>query len=251
MIAYVLTALVGLALGLFGGGGSILALPVLVYVAGIAPQPAIAMSLAIVGATSLLAGALHRRGGRVDLRVAAIFGATGMVGSFLGSRLTHLVAEPVLMLAFAALMVVVGAAMLAGFSDRLEPRMRIGAARRSAWTALAGLVVGAATGFLGIGGGFLVVPALVLLARLPMAQAVGTSLFVIAANAAAGLAGHLADGPLDLGATAGFTLAAMVGAIAGLRLAGWVSPQRLRRGFALFVIAIGVLVAGQTLAAVG
>jgi len=251
MAAYALTALVGLALGLFGGGGSILALPVLVYVAGIAPQPAIAMSLAIVGATSLLAGLLHRRGGRVDLRVAGTFGATGMVGAFLGSRLTHLVADPVLLLSFAALMLVVGASMLSGIADRLGTRARVGGVRRTGWTALVGLVVGAATGFLGVGGGFLVVPALVLLARLPMAQAVGTSLFVIAANAAAGLVGHLADGPLDLRATAGFTAAAVVGAIAGQELAGRVSPHRLRRGFAVFVLVVGFFVARQTLVAMG
>jgi hypothetical protein len=253
-LAVLLSGAIGISLGLLGGGGSILAVPVLVYVAGIAPQKAIAMSLAIVGTTSLLAGLLHRRSGHVDRRVVALFGLTGSIGAFFGAKLTHLLPERTLLLLFAGMMLVVGAWMLAGTTERLARRDSAVAAQARpglVLTLLAGAGVGALTGFLGIGGGFLIVPALVLLTRLPMKHAVGTSLIVIALNSASGFVSHLGDAPIDVVQTAVFTAVAIVGATAGHRMACRLCPSRVRRNFAGFVMLVACFVAVRALVVIG
>lgn len=244
LLALALSTLIGVSLGLLGGGGSILALPVLVYVARVPVHAAIGMSLAVVGTTALVGGLFHARAGRVELRRGAFFAACGMLGAPLGARATHLVAPRALMLLFAGLMLGVGALMLRGGSARPA-----GGRAHPVAAAAAGAGVGLLTGFLGIGGGFLVVPALTLLLGLEMHAAVGTSLLVIAANAAAGLTSHLRQGELPLGLTAAFTAAAALGALAGVRLASGLDPARLRKGFALFVLAVGALVLARNVAA--
>jgi hypothetical protein len=237
LLALAFSTLIGLSLGLLGGGGSILAVPVLVYVARVDVHAAIGMSLAVVGATALVGGLAHARAGRADLRAGAVFGGAGMLGAPLGAQATHAVAPRVLMLLFAALMLVVATLMLRhrGAAPPGRPRSRPAA------VPAAGFGVGLLTGFLGVGGGFLIVPALALLAGLPIHHAVGTSLLVIAANAAAGLLAHLGRGGVPLGLTGAFTAAAVLGALAGVRVAASLDPLRLRRGFALFVILVGLL----------
>jgi len=237
VVAVALSTLIGVSLGLLGGGGSILAVPLFVYVAGVDAHSAIGMSLAVVGATSLVGTVVHARAGRVDARAAVLFGALGMVGAAIGAHASHAASGRTLLLLFAALMIGVGGLMLA---DRqpAAPRAR----PRFSQLAVpgAGFVVGLLTGFLGVGGGFLVVPALTLLAGLPMHTAVGTSLLVIALNCAAGLAGHLRAGDVPLEPTVAFTLAAVAGAIAGVRLSGALDARQLRRAFAAFVVVVGV-----------
>ena len=239
LLALIMSGAIGLSLGLLGGGGSILAVPVLVYVAGFEARDAVAMSLAIVGSTSFIGSLLHGRGGRLDLRVAATFGGAGILGAYFGAGLTHLVAGATLLLLFAALMLVVAGLMLArrerGAAGAGEKREG-----RPAHTLGAGLAVGVLTGFLGVGGGFLVVPALVLFAGLPMRLAVGTSLLVIAVNSAAGFVGHIGESHLPLSLTAAFTAAAVAGTFAGERLARRVRAEHLRRTFAYFVILVAV-----------
>lgn len=239
-----LSGLIGVSLGIFGGGGSILAVPVLVYAARIAPAAAAGMSLAIVGATSLTASLSHHRRGNVRLSVALLFGGSGILTAFFGAKLTHLVSESTLMLAFAALMLLVGGLMLA----RRDDRGAAGEARPQhlVRAAFAGAGVGAVTGFLGVGGGFLIVPALVAFAGLGMREAIGTSLLVIAGNSAAGFAGHLGEPGLDFRLIVMFTVMAIGGAVAGAQLARVLPVARLRRGFALFVILVGVAVAVST-----
>lgn len=245
-LALALCTLIGLSLGLLGAGGSILAVPLLVYVARTEVHAAIGMSLAIVGSTALVGGLVHARAGRVDLRAAAAFGIAGMLAAPLGARATQLVSARLLLVAFAALMLVVGVLMLRGDGRPAHARSR------PAWIAvpLAGLLVGLLTGFLGVGGGFLIVPALILLAGLEAPVAVGTSLLVIAANSAAGLASHVGQGEMPVGLTAAFALSAVAGALGGVRLSARLSPGRLRRGFALFVIGVALaLLAKNALAA--
>jgi uncharacterized membrane protein YfcA len=233
--ALVLSVLIGLSLGLLGGGGSILAVPVLVYVARIDTHAAIGMSLAVVGSTALVGGLVHRHSGQVDLRAVGLFGGPGMLGAVLGARATHLFPSRVLMLAFAGLMLVVGGLMLRG-----RPRPAAEAGRHPLAVPAAGLGVGVLTGFLGVGGGFLIVPALVMLGGLPMHTAVGTSLLVIALSSAAGVAGHVGRDALPLGLSVAFTAAAVAGALVGARLALRLEPQRLRRAFAVFVVLVGL-----------
>jgi uncharacterized protein len=236
LLALVLSTLIGVSLGLLGGGGSTLALPVLVYVAGVDVHTAIGMSLAVVGATALVGGLVHARKGRVDLKAAALFGGAGMLGAPLGAQATHAVSPRILMLLFAFLMLVVGTLMLRGRAATAH-----GAPRpHPVAVPAAGFGVGLLTGFLGVGGGFLVVPALTLLAGLAIHRAIGTSLLVIAANSAAGVLGHLRQGGMPLGLTAAFTAAAALGALAGVRAASGLEPARLRRAFAAFVILVGL-----------
>ena len=165
IIVVALAVLVGLSLGLLGGGGSILVVPLLTYIGGLDPKEAIATSLFVVGATSLVSLFGHARKGNVQWRTGLIFGAAGMVGAFLGGLAGGYIPGTVLMVAFAIMMIATAGAMIKGRKDRdgqsndhHHPLWRI---------LLDGLVVGAATGLVGAGGGFLVVPALVLLAGLP------------------------------------------------------------------------------------
>jgi uncharacterized membrane protein YfcA len=235
-LALALSTLIGVSLGLLGGGGSILAVPVLVYVARVDVHAAIGMSLAVVGATALVGAVVHARAGRVELRAAALFGGAGMLGAPLGAQATHAVSPRVLMLLFAVLMLSVGTLLLRG-----RGAMRPGPPpAHAAAVPAAGFGVGLLTGFLGVGGGFLTVPALTLLVGLPIHRAIGTSLLVIAATSAAGLAGHLGRGEVPLGLSAAFTAAAAAGALGGVRLAGTLDPGRLRQAFAVFVILVGL-----------
>ena len=239
-----LSALVGFSLGVFGGGGSILAVPILVYVTHIAPSQAVGMSLAIVGGTSLTASYAHHRKGRVRARVALLFGGSGIATAFLAARLTHLVTGSFLMISFATLMLVVGIAMLVSARGAKADEDDAPSRRPQPIPAvLAGAGVGAMTGFLGVGGGFLVVPALIAFTGLGMREAVGTSLLVIAINSSAGFIGHLEVDGLNLGLVVPFTVAAVVGGVVGERTARSLSLANLRGGFALFVIAVGVVVA--------
>lgn len=240
LIALLFSGLVGVSLGLLGGGGSILAVPILVYVAGVDPRPAIPMSLAMVGTTSLLAAGMHRTERRVDIGAALLFASTGAAGAVVGSRLTPLVAPHTLLLLFGLLMLAVGAWMYVGGASRVAAHRA--EARSLPRLVVAGAIVGVLTGFLGVGGGFLIVPALVLFAGLAMPIAVGTSLVVIAANSGAALASHVGDSSVDVVRTVAFTAAAVGGAWIGFQLAGRISADRLRRAFAIAVVLVGAFV---------
>ena len=245
IIVVALAVLVGLSLGLLGGGGSILVVPLLTYIGGLDPKEAIATSLFVVGATSLVSLVGHARKGNVQWRTGLIFGAAGMVGAFLGGLAGGYIPGTVLMVAFAIMMIATAGAMIKGRKDRdgqsndhHHPLWRI---------LLDGLVVGAATGLVGAGGGFLVVPALVLLAGLPMTAAVGTSLLVIAMKSFAGLGGYLTSVSLDWPLVAAVTAAAIAGSFVGISLTSVVPEKTLRRGFGFFVLIMGAFVLSQEL----
>lgn len=239
-VGLALALLIGLSLGLLGGGGSILTVPVLVYVLGFAAKPAIAMSLPVVGITSLIGAALHWRLGNVRVATALLFGILAMVGAFAGAKLAVLLSGAVQLVILAVVMLAAAGSMLRG---------RKGAASDSghapSTTARLGMIVpvalgvGVLTGLVGIGGGFLVVPALVLLGRVPMREAVGTSLLVIAMNSASGFAGYLGTVELDWSFLTGFTTAAVAGALAGTVLAAHVPQAALKRAFGVFLLAMG------------
>ncbi|HQZ55446.1 MAG TPA: sulfite exporter TauE/SafE family protein, partial [Thermoflexales bacterium] len=173
MIAFVadlaLGFIIGLTLGLLGGGGSILTVPALVYVAGLSPQAAVTASLAIVGINSLAGASTHRTQGTLNWKVALVFGGAGMLAAYLSAGLSQLVPARALLIVFAVLMLVVGGFMLL----RRSAGEQTGVARSWPVIAATGVGVGVLTGFLGVGGGFLIVPALVMLVGLPMRQAVG------------------------------------------------------------------------------
>jgi uncharacterized membrane protein YfcA len=233
-----LAFLVGVSLGLLGGGGSVLSVPLLVYVAGWEPHQAATGSLFIVGITSLVTLTTHARAGRVRWRTGLVFGAGGMAGAYLGGRLAVLVPGFALLTAFAALMLAAAAGMIRGRRGDGGEREEL----RIAPALALGAVVGAATGFVGAGGGFAIVPALVLVARLPMTSAVGTSLLVIAMQSAAGLAGHLAGVHLPWSLTLAVTASAVAGSLAGGRMTGRIPATTLQRGFGYLVLAVAGLV---------
>ncbi|RDI34311.1 sulfite exporter TauE/SafE family protein [Lentzea flaviverrucosa] len=236
---------VGLALGVLGGGGSILTVPILVYLAGQEPKQAIAMSLFVVGVTSAVGAISHARAGRVRWRTGLVFGAAGMAGAYGGGRLAELIPGTWLLVGFAVMMIATAAAMIRGRRDGapVKPHGELPVGR----VVVEGLAVGAVTGLVGAGGGFLVVPALALLGGLPMAIAVGTSLVVIAMKSFAGLAGYLATVHIDWKLAVMVTVAAVIGSMIGGRLTGLIPETVLRRGFGWFVLVMGGFVLAQQL----
>jgi len=236
LLGLVLSAGIGLSLGLIGGGGSIITVPVLVYVLGVEPHRAIAMSLAVVGSTALASVVLHHRMRSVAWRTGIVFAAGGILSAYAASKLTRLVSPSMLMLLFAALMLVVATVML----TRRPPGPEVAHVPNVPRELLAGVGVGALTGFLGVGGGFLIVPALVVFGGLGMRAAIGTSLFVIAVNCAAGLLGHLSEVDFDLRLTLLVSALAVGGAVVGARLSHRVHHASLRRVFAWFVVAVAL-----------
>jgi len=240
-VGYALAVLIGLSLGLLGGGGSVLALPVLVYVMGIAPPTAIPMTLVMVGTVSLVGALPHIRRGQV------LFGLATMAGAYLGARLAALpfVTSTVQMTVFAGAMLV-AAGLMIGRSSRVEGPYVPPLCRYCwLWLPTEGVLVGALTGLVGVGGGFAIVPALVLLAQVPMSKAIGTSLLIITANSLAGLAGYLGRVDLDWHLTVNFTFFAGIGTVAGAYLAQHIHPKHLQKGFGYFLLAIAVLVLWQ------
>ncbi len=239
ILGLVLSALIGLSLGLIGGGGSIITVPVLVYVLGVEAHEAVGMSLAVVGATSLVGSFLHYRRGAVQLRTGLIFGVAGIIGALLGSPLTLLLSPAALMMAFAVLMLTVGSLMLR--TKASDERDQTDTKALIVWKALmAGLGIGILTGFLGVGGGFLIVPALVMFGGSGMKDAIGTSLFVIFVNCVAGIVGHASQNHFDWNLTALVTVLAVTGTIFGTLISHRVAPEKLQTGFAVFVLGVAV-----------
>ncbi|SDI78424.1 hypothetical protein SAMN04488693_12319 [Arthrobacter subterraneus] len=241
-----LSVVIGLSLGLLGGGGSILTVPILTYVAGLDAKEAIAASLFVVGVTSAVSAIDHARKGRVKWRTGLIFGAAGMAGAFGGGLLGGHIPGTILMIAFALMMVATSIAMIRGRKNKTTATTHDGELP-IVKVIVEGLIVGLVTGLVGAGGGFLVVPALALLGGLSMPIAVGTSLVVIAMKSFAGLAGYLTTVTLDWGLVAAVTAAAVLGSLIGSRLAGRIPEAALRKGFGIFVLVMGVFVLVQEL----
>lgn len=243
VLGLLLAVLVAVSLGLLGGGGSILTVPILTYVVGMGPREAIAASLFIVGVTSAVSVLKHARGERVRWVTGAIFGAAGMVGAFAGGIAGGYIPGTVLMVLFAVMMVATATAMIRGrrgpAGGKVPQALPLGRVIGD------GLLVGTATGLVGAGGGFLIVPALNLLGGLPMAIAVGTSLLVIAMKSFAGLAGYLFSVELQWPIVLAFTAVAISGSFVGAALAGRIPEKALRKGFGYFVLAMGAIVLVQ------
>ena len=246
-VVVLLATLVGLSLGLLGGGGSILTVPLLTYVAGMDAKEAIAASLFVVGTTSVVSTIAHARRGNVQWRTGLIFGVASMAGAFLGGLLGGRIPSVILMIVFAVMMIATAGAMLRGRKKQADTGDK--KALPLGKILAEGLAVGLVTGLVGAGGGFLVVPALALLGGLPMPIAVGTSLLVISMKSFAGLAGYMTSVSLDWPLVLAVTAAALVGALIGARLTSVVPEQALRKGFGVFVLVMGVFILYQELPA--
>lgn len=241
-LTVVLAVFVGISLGLLGGGGSILTVPLLAYVAGLDAKQAIATSLLVVGVTSAVGAITHARAGRVRWRVAGVFGAAAMTGAYCGGRLARFVPGNVLLIAFAMIMIAAAVAMLRGRKDVTDEST---GPLPVAKIVLQGATVGLISGLVGAGGGFLLVPALALLGGLPMPVAVGTSLVVISMQSFAGFAGHLAGESIDWKLAGMVIAAAVVGSVIGGLLTSYVEPATLRKAFGWFVLAMAAVVLTQ------
>jgi uncharacterized membrane protein YfcA len=240
-VTVALAVLMGLAMGTLGGGGSILTVPLLVYVAGLGPREAITASLVVVGTASAVALIPHARAGHVRWRAGALFAVTGTLGAYGGGRLAqHLPAE-LLLGGFAVVMLIAAAGML---RDR-PPPVACRGPRCAAKTLALGAAVGIVTGLVGAGGGFMIVPALTLVLGLPIATAVGTSLLIITVNSAAGVAGHLHGVTPDWGLTAAVAAAAVAGSLLGGVLVRRVDAALLRKAFGWLVLTMGLFVLGE------
>ena len=243
VLGFALAALIGLSLGIMGGGGSILTVPIFVYVLGFDPKLAIAMSLPVVGGTSLVGAMGHWKAGNVNLKTATLFGAIAMVGAYAGARLAVFLTGAMQLALLAIVMLAAAVSMLR--SARRDPSVGAVAPQRPMAFGLllpVAIAVGLLTGVVGIGGGFLVVPALVILAHVPMKQAVGTSLLVIAMNSASGFAGYVGRVQVPWGFIAAFTAVAAVGILAGTYLVRFVSQRALKRAFAVFLLLMGAFI---------
>lgn len=246
MLAAAFAALVGLSLGLLGGGGSILTVPVFVYVLGFAPRDAIAASLGVVGAVSLFGAAGHWRQRNVNVRAALVFGAIAMAGTYGGARLGALLPGAVQLTLFAGVML--AAALFMSLPRPAAPDAGEGEGTRAlplAPLAASAVGVGLLTGLVGVGGGFMIVPALVLLLGVPMKPAVGTSLLVIAMNSAAGVAGYWGEATVRWDVLVPFTAVAVAGILAGTRLSRRVPQTSLRRAFAGFLVVVATFILYQ------
>ncbi len=253
LIGLFLAGCIGISLGLLGGGGSILAVPILIYVMGVPIKTAIAMSLMIVGSVSLVGAIPHGRAGNINFRNAFIFGITTMLGAFLGAKaaatLPFITGARQLLL-FAGLMLVAAVLMIhrsfiaTQAEPSFEPKLR--SFKHPLWRWLqitaSGLGVGILTGLVGVGGGFAIVPALVLLLKTPMKEAVGTSLLVIAMNSAIGFLGYLGHVPLDWTLMINFMFVAGLGIWIGAYLGRFVSAKQLQKGFGFFLLIMSAFI---------
>jgi uncharacterized protein len=266
VLAVPLGVVVGITLGALGGGGSILTVPALVYLLGLDARAATTGSLVIVGITTLIGMLPHLRAGRVRLGQGAVFGLLGVGGAFLGSSLSTTVPQNVLLVAFAGLMLVVAALMTlrrraaarnhaSGQSEveaRTTPMLSLRPFRCDCRAVgvllLTATAVGLLTGFFGVGGGFAVVPALVLAMRLPMPVAVGTSLVVITVNSASALVSRLGqDVTLDWAVIGSFTAASVLGSLIGARITAKVSPARLNLAFTVLLVIVALYTAARSI----
>jgi uncharacterized protein len=213
-------------------------MPVLVYVAGVDPKTAVGMSLAIVGGTSLVGSYLHYRENNFHGKAAILFGISGIVDAYFGAMLTHFVRSSILMLSFAVVMLVVGKLMLVSRRNRDKQNQGLG------WRCLlVGAAVGGLAGFLGVGGGFLIVPALVYIVGVKTKEAIGSSLAIIAFNSASGLLGQLRYINIDWRLTSLFLIASLMGMGFGLVIVRRVPADGIRFAFAWVLLVIGGLIA--------
>jgi len=272
LLASPLGFLIGLSLGALGGGGSILAVPALVYAAGQDPKAATTTSLVLVTITALIGIIPHWRAGHVRLAAGAVFGLAGIGGSLIGSAWNEAVDADVLLFAFSMLMLVAAYAMwrrlrkqaaapavrsagaAAATPERLETDPPAGTAIRldvatAVKVVIAGSFIGLLTGFFGVGGGFVIVPALVLALGFSMPDAVGTSLLVIAVNSTVALTTRLPSGSVEWGTVIPFTIASLIGVFVGSRLASTRDPSFLQKWFVVLLVVVAVYTATSSLLA--
>jgi uncharacterized membrane protein YfcA len=245
LLALMSGGLVGLLLGSTGGGGSLVAIPLLVYVVGIPVQKATAMSLIVVGYSALFGAWQENRQKRVHMPAALVFSVTGMLGAWIGAQGQQLVHETVVLFLFGHLLVLISVWTFFQPQKDQGNDVPTGCAKHFSWpcafkASAIGWGVGLLTGFFGIGGGFLIVPALMILLEFPVRLAIGTSFLIIALISIGGVVGHLKLAALDFFLTGLVLFGSVLGLVFGSRITRLISPKHLRRGIAILIGAIGL-----------
>ena len=240
MIAYIFAVFVGLCLGLLGAGGSILIIPILVYILKIEPKVSIALSLAIVGMASLIGAYSHYKNNNIRFKTIVFFAPLTMLGAYLGSYLSAFISGRLQLILFALIMLSASFLMIKD-QKKSVPLKR---APQGVFI-LSGFIVGLISGLVGVGGGFLIVPALVLLAGLPIQQAVGTSLAVVSMSALTGFSGYIGQLEIPWTLLFKFVFLSGIGVTAGSRLAPFVSQNKLKKTFGYFLIVMGFVIFAQ------
>jgi hypothetical protein len=257
ILGYILAALVGVSLGLIGSGGSILTVPILVYIMGVNPVAATAYSLFIVGTTALVGGVQNALAGRVDFKTVLIFGVPSIAAVYITRMwIVPLIPQEIVTIAGLAitkpiaLMLLFAVVMLMASYSMIKPGKKVDEAEEGAamtynypMILAEGSIVGILTGLVGAGGGFLIIPALVLLAKMPMKLAVGTSLFIIATKSLIGFIGDIQGGNyIDWSLLSIFTFSAVLGIFGGIYLSKKIAGAKLKTGFGWFVLIMGIYI---------
>ena len=270
LLALVSGGIVGFSLGLTGGGGAILAVPLLVYGLGVAPREAVGLSLAAVGVTSFVGFWGRWRTKQVEIRTGLVFAVAGMLGAPVGAWLSGLIPETVLLALFAILMLIVALRMWSKASEpaiaglpvvcsteavdvdgptcRRDHDGKLLLTSKCAWLLMAvGVTTGVLSGLFGVGGGFVIVPALVLFSGMAIHRAVGTSLLVIALVSISGIASHLIAGrAISVETTALFVVGGIVGMLLGNPAGRRLSGPALQKVFAVAIVAVAIFVIVRT-----
>ncbi|KYP14549.1 sulfite exporter TauE/SafE family protein [Flavihumibacter sp. CACIAM 22H1] len=256
IVGYIASLVIGISLGLIGGGGSILTVPVLVYLFRVQPVVATAYSLFIVGSTSLVGSFPKYKENEINLKTALIFGVPSILAVY-ATRAFLVPAIPdelftiggmvftksiLMMLLFAVLMVVASVSMIRSKDALAEEEEVVEQRFNYPVILLEGVVVGMLTGLVGAGGGFLIIPALVLLSKLPMKQAIGTSLLIIAAKSLIGFTGDLRNASMDWTLLLSVTGLAIIGIFIGNKLSKKIAASSLKKGFGWFVLVMGIYI---------
>ncbi len=239
LLALALCLMIGISLGLLGGGGSVLMVPVFVYISGMSAEEAITLSLLVVGVTGLAGSLPYLSRGQVNQRLAFIFIFFGSAGAVLGAKLSYGVPGQILLTGFGGLMLISGIIFL--FSKHRPDNSGPMTCRpKFLASAVISTALGILTGFLGVGGGFLIVPVLALIMKCSIQASIGTSLIILSANAFAGFLTHISATPILPVPAAIFTLTTLAGVIAGSLSAGKFSPLILKRAFSVLIIGLGI-----------
>lgn len=258
IIGYISASLIGLSLGLIGGGGSILTVPVLVYLIGVNPVLATAYSLFVVGFSSLIGTVTYFKKGLVNLKTALIFGLPSILAVFSTRKFIIpsipdeifsindfvFTKEIAVMVLFSILMILASVSMIRGRKDREQTEEQ---KFNYPLIMIEGVVVGVLTGLVGAGGGFLIIPALVVLSKLPMKQAVGTSLLIIASKSLIGFLGDISNYTIDWTFLLIFTSIAVSGIFIGIALSNRIPGQKLKPAFGWFVLVMGIYILGKSI----
>jgi len=259
LLGYFGALIIGITLGLVGGGGSILTVPVLVYILGANPITATAYSLFVVGSTALVGAAYNFRKGLVDLRTAIVFAVPAFIGVYVTRRFLIPAIPEILftvgnfalgkdtgiMVFFALIMLIASVSMIR--NEREEKATNDQQKFNYPLIIVEGLLIGVLTGIVGAGGGFIIIPALVLLAKLPMKKAIGTSLLIIAFKSLIGFLGDVQNLDIEWPLLISFTAIAIVGIFIGMYLTNFIKGKKLKKGFGWFVLLMGIYILGKEL----